>query len=89
MNIRRGTILVYDREARSAVVRAFREAGWRPERGAADLDRPRVYAYLSSSASMGDTPRYLVQGTRADMRQLGETLMRVAREGGWDAYLDD
>lgn len=79
-----GAILVYDRQARSDVVDAFRIAGWKPRKRGADIG----YTYLSRSECHGDTPRYVTRGTEAEVERLLAALARIRQEGGggFDAY---
>lgn len=81
-----GTILVYDRAARSDVVEAFKRAGWK-SRGVGEA---KGYVYLSRSECNGDTPRYLTSGTRSEIDRLQAALVEVLNEGGggFDPYLE-
>lgn len=80
-----GVIHVYDRQARSDVVDAFKIAGWKPRKRGADTG----YDYLSKSECDGDTPRYITSGTEAQVERLIAALDRILQEGGggFDAYL--
>jgi len=80
-----GVIFVYDRQARSDVVEAFRRAGWKPRNESGSFR----YQYLSRSECSGETPRYLTHATMEEVDRLAKALEEVSREGGggYESYL--
>jgi len=87
-----GIIYVYDRQARSDVVEAFRRAKWKPvARAMTDASyNSGTYEYLSRDASDG-TPRYVTHGTEEAVRRLEAAIGEIRREGGggFECYLDE
>jgi hypothetical protein len=76
-----GAILIYDREARGDVVRAFKAAGWKPG---------KHYSY-GRKEEAGQTSRYYTHGSREEVARLNVQLAKIWNEGsrGWEAYLEE